>query len=121
MSSAIVWVATVVHQTDESATIAPTERSMPPPMITNVMPMLTTPMVAASRRIVSALSVEVNRSPAVIAPTMQISSSATTSPALRPTLVRSSGEDRVGLSRSVSSAACSTRALSWLMPEPFLP
>ena len=93
---------------------------MPPPMITNVMPMLTTPMVAASRRIVSALSVEVNRSPAVIAPTMQISSSATTSPALRPTLVRSRA--RTGLaSRSVSSAACSTRALSWLMPEPFLP
>ena len=58
MSSAIVWVATVVHQTDESATIAPTERSMPPPMITNVMPMLTTPIVAASRRIVRALSVE---------------------------------------------------------------
>src|SRR4051812_29301617 len=48
VSLAIVWVATVVHQTDESATIAPTERSKPPPMITNVMPMLITPIVAAS-------------------------------------------------------------------------
>ena len=97
VSSAIVWVATVVHQTDDSATIAPTERSMPPPMITNVMPMLTTPMPAASRRIVSALSLDANRSPAVNAPTAQISSSATTRPALRPTLVLSTPTDRVRL------------------------
>ena len=68
VSSAIVWVATVVHQTDDSATIAPTERSMPPPMITNVMPMLTTPIVAASLRIVRVLAVDANRSPAVITP-----------------------------------------------------
>ena len=58
MSSAIVWVATVCTRPTTSATIAPTERSMPPPMITNVMPMLTTPIAAASRRIVSALSVD---------------------------------------------------------------
>ena len=43
-SSAIGWVASVVAQTDASATIAPTDRSMPPPMITKVMPTLTTPM-----------------------------------------------------------------------------
>ena len=44
VSAASVWVASVVAQTDDSATIAPTDRSMPPPMITNVMPTLTTPM-----------------------------------------------------------------------------
>ena len=51
-SSAICWVASVVAHTEDSATSAPTERSMPPPMITNVMPTLTTPMTEASRRIV---------------------------------------------------------------------
>ena len=44
---------------------------MPPPMMTNVMPMLTTPMTEASRRIVSRLSMLANRSPAVMTPTMQ--------------------------------------------------
>ena len=42
--AAICWVASVVAQTEESATIAPTDRSMPPPMITKVMPTLTTPI-----------------------------------------------------------------------------
>ena len=64
VSSAIVWVASVVAQTEASATIAPTERSMPPPVMTKVMPMLTTPMTEASRRIVSMLSTLANRSPA---------------------------------------------------------
>ena len=40
-------VAKVVAHTDASARIAPTDRSMPPPVITNVMPMLTTPMVGS--------------------------------------------------------------------------
>ena len=66
VSSAIVWVANVVAQTDASARIAPTDRSMPPPVITKVMPMLTTPMMEANRRIVSTLSMLANRSPAVI-------------------------------------------------------
>ena len=56
VSSAIVWVASVVAQTEASATIAPTDRSIPPPVMTKVMPMLTTPMTDASRRIVSMLS-----------------------------------------------------------------
>ena len=47
VSWAISWVASVVHQTEDRARIAPTDRSMPPPMITKVIPMLTTPMVAA--------------------------------------------------------------------------
>ncbi len=46
----------MVAQTEDSATSAPTDRSMPPPMITKVIPMLTTPMTAASRRMVSTLS-----------------------------------------------------------------
>src|SRR3954449_4164732 len=57
------WVARVVAQTEARATIAPTDRSMPPPMITKVMPTLTTPMTAASRRIVSRLSKSANRWP----------------------------------------------------------
>src|ERR687889_574586 len=61
-SSAIAWVASVVAHTEDRATIAPTDRSMPPPMITNVIPMLTTPMTAASRRMVSTLSTSRSRS-----------------------------------------------------------
>ena len=83
-SSAICWVASVVAQTEDSATSAPTDRSMPPPMITNVMPTLTTPMTEASRRIVSTLSTRANRSPAVTTPTMHSSTSAMTRPRLRP-------------------------------------
>ena len=44
VSSAIVWVANVVAHTEQSARIAPTHRSMPPPVMTKVIPMLTTPM-----------------------------------------------------------------------------
>ena len=65
VSSAIVWVASVVAQTEASATIAPTDRSIPPPVMTKVMPMLTTPMTDARRRIVSMLSTLRNLSPAV--------------------------------------------------------
>ena len=61
----------MVAHTDDSATIAPTDRSMPPPVITNVMPTETTPITAASRRIVSALSMLANCSPAVATPTRQ--------------------------------------------------
>lgn len=41
------WVASVVAQTDASATIAPTDRSIPPLVITNVIPTVTTPMTDA--------------------------------------------------------------------------
>jgi hypothetical protein len=78
-------VASVVDHTDASATIAPTDRSIPPPVITNVMPTDTTPMTAASRRMVSALSTLANCCPAVATPTRQRMNSATTSPRLRPT------------------------------------
>ena len=84
-SRAIVWVASVVDHTDASATIAPTDRSMPPPVITNVMPTDTTPMTAASRRIVSALSMLANCWPAVARPTRHRMNNATTRPRLRPT------------------------------------
>ena len=59
------WVASVVAQTELRAAIAPTDRSMPPPVMTNVMPMLTTPMADASLRIVRKLSTSANLSPAV--------------------------------------------------------
>jgi len=44
-------VATVVDQTPARAMSAPTDRSMPPPMITNVIPTVTTPIAAACCRI----------------------------------------------------------------------
>ena len=108
VSSAMVWVARVVAQTDASATMAPTDRSMPPPMITNVMPMLTTPITEAKRRMVSMLSTEANRSPAVATPTMINTTSAMTKPRLRPTelFIIRANDDSV---RAVSSAAASTR------------
>ena len=77
-------MASVDAQTDERATSAPTDRSMPPPMITKVMPTLTTPITDASRRIVRTLSTEANRSPAVATPTMQRITRAMTRPRLRP-------------------------------------
>jgi hypothetical protein len=49
------WVASVVAHTEASAMIAPTDRSMPPPMITNVMPTVMTPMVDASARMLTRL------------------------------------------------------------------
>ena len=55
----------------EARRSAPTDRSMPPPQMTKVMPMLMTPITEASRRIVMALSNEPNRSPAVAMPTTQ--------------------------------------------------
>ena len=63
----------MVAQTEPAPTTAPTDRSMPPPVMTNVMPMVTTPITDASRRIVSTLSVLANRSPAVMTPTMHSS------------------------------------------------
>ena len=82
-------VASVVHHTEASATIDPTDRSMPPPMITKVIPTLTTPMTADNRRMVNRLSVEANRSPAVPRPTAHSTSRASTSPRLRPALLAS--------------------------------
>ena len=56
-------VASVVHQTPASAMIAPTDRSMPPPMMTNVMPTVITPMAAACWRIVKTLFLTQAESP----------------------------------------------------------
>src|SRR3954447_5517526 len=84
-SAAMACVARVVAQTDDSATRAPTDRSIPPPQITNVMPTLTTPMTDARRRIVMTLSMLANRSPAVAMPTRHSRTRAMTRPRLRPT------------------------------------
>ncbi len=62
----------------------PTERSMPPAVITNVMPMLMTPMIEAKRMMVRKLLTLVKRSPALIAPTSTMRARAMTSPRLRP-------------------------------------
>ena len=81
---------------------------MPPPVITKVIPMLTTPITLANLRTVSMLSTLANWSPSVITPATQIRASATMSPRLRPRLPCSSPPPV----RAVSSAACSTRAVS---------
>lgn len=62
----------------------PTDRSIPPAVMTKVTPMLTTPMIDAYRRIVSMFSRFRKRSPLVIAPTTRSRASAMTSPRLRP-------------------------------------
>src|SRR5690606_7015364 len=62
----------------------PMDRSMPPVVMTKVMPMASTPAAAASRRMVMTLSMEANRSPAVIRPTRHSRTRATTRPRLRP-------------------------------------
>ncbi len=86
MLSAMSCVPVVVAQTEARARIAPTDRSMPPPVITNVMPIDTTPTTAARRRIVSRLSVLANRSPAVMMPTTHRMIRAMTRPRLRAML-----------------------------------
>ena len=77
-------MASVDAQTEASPTTEPTDRSMPPPMMTKVIPMLSTPMTEARRRIVRTLSMLANRSPAVATPTMQMATRAMTRPRLRP-------------------------------------
>ena len=84
VSAAMVCVARVVAHTLARATWAPTDRSMPPPPMTKVIPTLTTPMTEASRRMVIALSTLAKLSPAVATPTMQSSRRAMTRPRLRP-------------------------------------
>jgi hypothetical protein len=93
--------------------MAPTDRSMPPPVMTKVMPMLTTPMTDARRRIVSMLSMLAKRSPAVATPTMISSTRAMTKPRLRPAGLESTcasldSEDVL----PACSAATSTRCCS---------
>lgn len=49
-SLAMVCVARVDAHTDARPMTEPTDRSMPPPVMTNVIPMLITPTTDASRR-----------------------------------------------------------------------
>lgn len=64
------WVATVVAHTEASATIAPTDRSMPPETMTKVMPTVTTPMTEAWVRTSWRLRVSRNWSGLVMPPMM---------------------------------------------------
>ena len=63
--SAICCVASVVAHTDARPRTEPTDRSMPPAVMTKVMPMLTTPTTEAALRITTMLSRLANRLPAV--------------------------------------------------------
>ena len=66
--SAAACTPASVATTDARPMTDPTERSIPPAVMTKVMPMLTTPMIEAKRKIVRRFSKFENRSPAVIAP-----------------------------------------------------
>src|SRR5919107_4031650 len=81
-------VATVVAHTDASAITLPTDRSIPPPMITIVTPTVITPITEAEVRIVSRLLVVANVS-AVATPITHSTTSTATSPRLRPAPVSS--------------------------------
>ena len=65
--------------TAAAATIEPTERSMPPVAITNVMPIASTPTTEAWRRTLSMLSDVRNESGSRIAPTIRIRATTPTS------------------------------------------
>ena len=102
-------VARVVAQTDASAMTLPTDRSMPPPMITTVTPTVITPMIEAEVRIVSRLLVVANVS-AVARPMTHSTRRTATSPRLRPALVSRTRARADG--RSACAAARSTRPRS---------
>ena len=95
-------MATVVAQTEASAITVPTDRSMPPPMITNVMPTVITPMIEAEVRMVSMFE-RVRNVSAVTTPTMPSSTSTATRPRLRTGAAvqqpRSGPAERRGLAR----------------------
>ena len=124
-SSAMVCVAIVDAHTEASPSTEPTDRSMPPPVMTNVMPIDSTPSTEARRRIVRRLSSVANRSPAVMIPTRQIATSAITSPRLRPAgpcsrLRRRRGGDP-GADATVPGAGASLAATSCSLMRHFLP
>src|SRR5690606_2499686 len=98
------WVASVVAQPDARSRTEPTYRSMPPVVMTNVMPMATTPRTDPRLRMVMRLLRLRNRSPPVAKPTTHRRSSATTRPTFRP-----AAPDMNPLLRR-SLAAFSTRA-----------
>src|SRR6185312_14274537 len=78
------WVATVVDHTEHNATCEPTDRSMPPPMITNVIPMDNTPVTTARVSTVRRFEAVPNRAPAVTIPMMINTTNAMISPRCRP-------------------------------------
>jgi hypothetical protein len=103
------WVATVVAHTDASAITLPTDRSIPPPMITIVTPTVITPMIDAEVRIVRRLPAVANVS-VVATPMTASTTSTTTRPRLRPTPVsssRASGEPGAALAPARSTRPCS--------------
>ena len=123
-SCAMVCVASVEAHTEDSPMTEPTDRSMPPPVMTKVIPMLITPTIEASRRMVSRLSMLANRSPAVMTPKMHSASKAITRPRFRPVAPLSTPPRFVSAlatrsTRADSSAAGTVRSCS--LTRHFLP
>ncbi len=105
-SSARSCTTVRVATTDASPRTEPTDRSMPPAMMTNVMPIESTPMTDACRTIVKNVFTVRKLSPAVIAPTAMIASSATMRPRLRPK----------GPPRNRRNADCDSRGSTTTLP-----
>src|SRR3712207_1837797 len=76
------WVCRVVAHTEASATSAPTDRSIPPPMMTSVTPTVTTPLTDELTRMFLMLATVPNVS-LVSTPTTASTTSTATSPRLR--------------------------------------
>ena len=116
--SAMSWVATVVDQTVHSATIAPTDKSIPPPVITNVIPMLTTPITEASRRISMMFSLVMNVSGAEIQPSTTRMASATINARLRHSPVSRDPPPVSAAARSIrrDSSAGGTSGVAFVSP-----
>ncbi len=92
------WVATVVAHTEARATMAPTDRSMPPEVMTKVMPTVTTPITDAWVRTSWRLRVSRNSS-GLVTPPM------TTSAASTPSRERVRRSARAGRPRQTGSRA----------------
>lgn len=99
------WVATVVAHTEERATMAPTDRSMPPEMITKVTPTVTMPITDAWVSTSCRLRVSRNASGWVMPP-MRTSAASTPSrvrvrTSARPNRTRQAGGPSTGAALSV--------------------
>ncbi len=88
----------------------PTDRSMPPPMMTKVMPTVMTPMTEACVRIVTMLSRVGNVSGWVIQPITNSTMRTTTRPRLRisPTLRKAPPRVLAVCTAALSTLACSS-------------
>src|SRR5450631_40068 len=82
------WVEVVVAQTEASPMSDPTDRSMPPPMMTKVIPTVITPMTEACVRMVIRLLLVRNDEGWLIPPIVANTTSTPTNPRLRTSPIR---------------------------------